>query len=182
MTFARTLFVVTLVLVPLGSAHAQFGGMPGMPGSPGMSPGFGAAPQQPPPACQNLLTLRDQVQKHGTALQNAGSGKKKPSADEACKLFKVFLSAESKFIKGMEDARGPCGIPAEAITQIKSQHSKTSQVGKNVCDAAARGSQPAGPSFSEALGTTPLGSEEPDRLKRGPGTFDTLTGNNPIGR
>ena len=50
-----------------------------MPGSPGMSPGmpgagFGA-PQEPPAACQQLLTYRDETAKHGQALHNAGQKK-----------------------------------------------------------------------------------------------------------
>ena len=99
MTFSRAVaLVLVLAVLPVWPAAAQFGGMPGMPGS-GMSPGggpggaFGAAPQQPPPACQQLLTLRDETQKHGQALQAASQ--KKASPEELCKLFKVFLGAET---------------------------------------------------------------------------------------
>ena len=73
MTLCRTLLFATVVVaapvVMHVGAYAQFGGMPGMPGSPGMSPGmpgagFGA-PQEPPAACQQLLTYRDETAKHG---------------------------------------------------------------------------------------------------------------------
>jgi hypothetical protein len=47
-----------------------------------------------------------------------------------------------------------------------------------VCEAAARGPAPSGPSLSEALGTSRL--TDPSNIKRGGGTFDTLSGS-PLG-
>ena len=120
MTLSRALpLVLVLAVLPLGPAAAQFGGMPGMPGSPGMSPGmpggqFGAAPPQPPPACQQLLTYRDETQKHGQALQ-AASQKKAPP-EELCKLFKAFLAAETKMVKGLEDHGATCGVHARGAS------------------------------------------------------------------
>jgi hypothetical protein len=184
MSFSRALpLVLALAAAPFWPAQAQFGGMPGMPGSPAPASPFGAAPQpqQPPAACQNLLVLREEVQKHGKALQAAGQAKKKPTPDEACKLFKAYLGAEGKFLKSLEQNSATCGVPPDAIKQMKASHVKGSEMGKNVCEAAARGPQQAGPSFSEVLGTTPVTPENTDRLKRGPGTFDTLTGN-PLGQ
>ena len=185
MTLSRVVpLALMLVILPLGAAHAQFGGMPGMPGAPGMpgmpgmpGGGFGAPQQGPPPACQQILTYRDETAKHGQALQAAG--KKKASADEVCKLFKAFLAAETKFVKALEDNSIPCNVPAEAIKQVKLGHSKASETAKNICDAAARGPQPSGPTLSDALGTTPT---VPDAsASRGQGTFDTLMGS-PLGR
>jgi hypothetical protein len=80
---------LVLAALPLGPAAAQFGGMPGMPGSPGMPGGPGMSPggspfeqqaprQQPPPACMQLMTNRDETQKHGQALQAAGQKKAPP--------------------------------------------------------------------------------------------------------
>jgi hypothetical protein len=66
-------------------------------------------PQQPPPACQQLLTLRDETQKHGQALQAASQ--KKASPEELCKLFKVFLGAETKMLKGLETRARPAASP-----------------------------------------------------------------------
>src|SRR5262245_8008081 len=91
--------VIALAVAPLGAAMAQFGGMPGMPGSPGMPGGpgmgggspFGARPQEPPPACQKLLTLREETQGHAQKLQAAGQKKVKP--DELCKLFNTYLGS-----------------------------------------------------------------------------------------
>jgi hypothetical protein len=190
MTLSRVLpLALVLVVLPLGAADAQFGGMPGMPGSPGMpgAPGMPesqampaapfSAPQAPPPACQQILSYRDETAKHGQALQAAG--KKKAAPDEVCKLFKAFIAAETKFLKALEEHSATCGVPPEAIKQVKLGHSKASETAKNVCDAAAQGPRPAGPSLSDALGTTP---EVPNTSSsRGQGTFDTLMGS-PLAR
>jgi hypothetical protein len=166
------------MVLPLGAVQAQFGGMPGMPGSPGMpGAGFGAPqPQEPPAACRQLLVLRDETAKYAHAIQAAGQAKKKPSPEEACKLFKAYLGSEAKMIKGLKEHSATCGVPSETIKQVELQHSRAGETGKQVCDAAARGPVQAGPSFSDALGSTPLVPEGNDRNKSG-GTFDTLTGN-----
>jgi hypothetical protein len=195
MTLSRALpIVLALAVLPLAPAAAQFGGMPGMPGAPGMpsSPGmpgapgmpgmpgagFGA-PQAPPPACQQLLTYRDETQKHGQALQAAGQKKVPP--EELCKLFTAFLGAETKLLKGLEANSALCGVPADVIKNVKAGHAKASQIGKQVCDVAAQGPRPTGPSLSEALGTTPTVPDSATATKRGQGTFDTLSGS-PLAR
>jgi hypothetical protein len=148
-------------------------GAPGMPQSQGM-PGtpFGAPQQAPPPACQQLLSYRDEAAKHGQAL--GAAGKRKAPPEEACKLFKAFIAAETKFVKALEDNSVTCGVPPDAIKQVRLGHSKASETAKKVCDAAAQGPRQAGPSLSDALGTTPT---VPDASSaRGQGTFDTLMG------
>jgi hypothetical protein len=183
MTPSRVLpLVLVLAVLPVWPAAAQFGGMPGMPGSPGgMYPGggggspFDARPQAPPPECQKLLAMRDETGKHGQALQAAGKRKERPQPDEICKLFKAFLGAEAKMIKGLEENAQTCGVPPDAIKSVKASHEQASKVGKNVCDAAAQGPRPAGPSLSDALGATPT-VPDAEAKKRGPGTFDTLNG------
>ena len=183
MTLRRALpLVLVLAAVPFQPAFAQFGGMPGMPGAPGMpgggGGGFGAAPppqqQGPPPACQQLLVLRDEMQKHGMALQAAG--KKKAGPEVACKLFKSFLAAETKMIKSLDQNSTLCGVPGDVIKQLKTQHAQAEKSGAQVCEAAARGPGPAGPSLSDALGSTPTIPSAAE-AKRGAGTFETLTGN-----
>jgi hypothetical protein len=180
MTFSRALpWVLVLAVLPLSPAAAQFGGMPGMPGSPGMSPGGFGAPPEPPPACQQLLANRDETAKHGQAIHAAGQKKVPP--EELCKLFKTFLSSESKMLKGLEQNSATCGVPPEVLKQVKASHEKAAQVGKNICDAAAQGPRPAGPSLSDALGTTPMVPDSSTATKKGQGTFDTLTGS-PLAR
>ena len=193
MTLSRALpLALVLAVVPLWPAAAQFGGMPGMPGSPGMSPGGmspgpgmpgmpgGAfsAPQAPPPACQQLLSNRDDVSKHGQALQAAGQKKVPP--EELCKLFKVFLSAEDKMLKGLQEHSATCGVPPEVLKQVKEGHGKASEMSKKICDIAAQGPRQAGPTLSDALGTTPL-VPDASTAKKGSSTFDTLTGS-PLGQ
>jgi hypothetical protein len=179
MMICRALLATAIVGLSLHQAGAQFGGMPGMPGSPGMpgaGPGMGSPfgqPQQPPPACQKLLAARDETQKHAQVLQAAGQKKAKP--DELCKLFKAYLAAESKLIKGLEEGGATCGVPPEVPKQVKGQHAKASEMGKNICDMAAQGPRQAAPTLSDALGTTPV-VPDTTATKRGPGTFDTLEG------
>jgi hypothetical protein len=134
---------------------------------------FGQPQQGPPPACQQLLVNRDETQKHGHALQTAGQKKAPP--EEICKLFKAFLGAETKMMKGLEANAATCGVPAQVIQQVKGQHVKAEQMAKQVCEVAARGPQPSGPTLSDALGTTPT-VPDTSASKRGAGTFDTLQG------
>jgi hypothetical protein len=175
MTVSRALVFATFMVAAPFAAYGQFGGMPGMPGGMPGGGGFGAPPPQqgPPPACRDLLALRDEVQKHGTAIQKANE--RKATVKEACQLFKNFLGAEAKFIKSLEDNTRTCGVPPDAIKQAKEGHSKASTVGKQVCDAAAQGPRPAGPSLSDALGAGPVMPES--SRSSGGGAFDTLNGN-----
>ena len=171
--------VIALVVAPLGAATAQFGGMPGMPGSPGMpgAPGmgspFGARPQEPPPACQKLLTLREETQAHAQKIKAAGQKKVKP--DELCKLFNAYLGSERKLVKSLEEYYTTCGLPPEVPKQVKASHAKASEMGKNICDMAAQGPRQAAPTLGDALGTTPT-VPDTGASKRGAGTFDTLQG------
>ena len=179
MMVCRALPLATFLIAIPFAASAQFGGMP-MPGMPGPAPGgvpggFSAPPQAgPPPACMQLMALRDETQKHGLAIQKANE--RKVPVQEACRLFKVFLAAETKFMKGIEEHGRTCGAPPEVLKQVKEGHAKASQIGKEVCDAAAQGPRPAGPSLSDALGASPT---MPNSSKKpgGGGAFDTLTGN-----
>lgn len=171
----RALLATAVVVTTLHHAGAQFGGMPGMPGSPGG--GFGGPPSGPPPQCQQLLAIRDEVQKHGAAIEAANQ--KKAHVKVACQLFRNYIAAEAKMLKMLETHGASCGVPAQINQQVRGSHAKAQQIGKQVCDAAVRGPAAAGPTLSDALGTTPT---LPDLTERkGAGTFETLTGN-PFGR
>jgi hypothetical protein len=179
MTFCRVLsFVAVLAMASGHSAQAQFGGMPGMPGSPG-SPGmggFGGPPAGPPPACQRLAVMRDETQKNAAAIKAAQERKVKPDVVEACKLFKVFLASEAKFIAGMTENITTCGVPPQAIKQYQEGHGKASLVGKQICEAAEH-PQPTGPSLSDALNSAPIMPDAGNTKSKQGGTFDTLQGN-----
>ena len=177
MTVSRALLFATFMVAAPFAAYGQFGGMPGMPGAPGGMPGgggFGGPQQGPPPACRELLAMRDEVQKHGTAIQKANE--RKATVQEACKLFKTFLASEAKMIKSVEENLTVCGVPSEVPKQMKGGHAHAEQIAKQVCEAAAMGPRPTGPSLSDALGTSPT-VPDANAKKRGNDTFDTLTGN-----
>jgi hypothetical protein len=137
MTLSRALpLLLMLIAMPPSPAAAQFGGTPGTPGG----PPFGVAPTRPPPACQQLLSLREETQKHAQVLQAAGHKKVKP--DELCKLFKAYLGAESKLVMALEESYATCGLPADVPKQVKAQNTKASEMGKNICEMAAQGPRP----------------------------------------
>jgi hypothetical protein len=171
MTLSRALLFVALLVALPHAADAQFGGMPGLPGSTGPG-GFGGPPSAPPPACQQLLTLRDDVQKRAGALQKASERKASPV--EACKLFRSFLSADTKMIKAVEQHGAQCGVPPNISQEMKTGHANASKVAKQVCDAAANAGRPAAPRLSDAFGGAPILPNEEEK-KRG-GAFDTLNG------
>src|SRR5262249_14705507 len=139
MTVGRALVLVAALAAP-SAAGAQFGGMPGMPGTmPGGVPGFGGPPQAPPAVCQQLLAMRDETQKYGMAIQKVNQ--RKAFVQEACRLFKSYLSAEQKFIQGIEENGRTCGVPPDVLKMIREGHAKAAQIGAQVCEAAAKGGQ-----------------------------------------
>ena len=173
MIICRALLAIAIVGVTVPHAGAQFGGMPGMPGSGGPGVGFGGPPAGPPPKCQALMTQRDEVQKNGQAIEAANQ--KKADVKVACGLFRKYIAAEAKMLKMLETDGASCGAPPQVLQQVRGSHAKAQQIGKLVCDAAARGPAQAGPTLSDALGTSPT---LPDTSqKKGAGTFETLTGN-----
>jgi hypothetical protein len=180
MTFCRVLSLAAVLGLASGhAALAQFGGMPGMPGAPGMGGGFGGPPAGPPPVCQQLMVMRDEAQKNGGAIAAAQQRKVKPELTEVCKLFKVFIASEAKFIQGMSENVSVCGVPPQAIKSYQESHGKAVLIGKQVCDAADH-PRPTGPSLSDALNSAPV-LPDADSTKTKHGTFDTLEGN-PLAR
>jgi hypothetical protein len=192
MTFSRILSVAILAaMASIPAANAQFGGMPGMVpgmggGIPGMGggPGFGGPPAGPPPACQQLMVLRDEREKNNTAItaytEKAKAQQKPPDPVVLCKMFKVYLAVEGKFVKGLADNQATCGVPPQIVKQAHDGHDHAAQIGKQVCEAAER-PQPTGPSLSDALNSAPT-LPDVDNTKRSRGTYDTLDGTNPLVR
>jgi hypothetical protein len=168
MMICRGLAAVAIVAASIHQAGAQFGGMPGMPGG----PGFGA-PQAPPAKCMALKGMLEDLQKRGQAIGAAND--RKADVKVACQLFRNFLSAATKTVKALDTDGPACGAPPNVKQQIRENQVVAQKVGAQVCDAAARGPAAAGPSLSDALGSTPA---LPDTSqKKGAGTFETLTGN-----
>jgi hypothetical protein len=142
----------------------------------GPSPFDRPAQAQMPPCMDEFAPLRDDTEKKAKAVQAAS--KRKPSPQEACRLFNALVAAQDKMGKFVAAKGASCGIPKEVGEQIKLAVTQTDQVRARVCEVAARPAAPSGPSLSEALGTSRLA--DPSNIKRGGGTFDTLTGT-PLG-
>jgi hypothetical protein len=134
--------------------------------------------QQQPPCFNEFMPIRNEAEKRGQAIQ-AASKRKAPPA-EVCGLFKRYSEQEAKLVKFAETNGTWCGIPAEAIKQMKSNHSRTLQIRQRVCAAAAAPPRPRGPTLGDALGIHTAPSASTTRTGRG--TFDTLTGGNPLSR
>jgi len=134
---------------------------------------FPPGQQQVPPCFNEFMPLRNEAEKRGNAIQAAS--KRKAPREEICGLFKSFAAAEAKYVKYAETNATWCGIPAEAVKQMKSNHSQTLRIRSQVCAAAAAPARPRGPTLGDALGTTRVPT--PDTTRTGRGTFDTLTGN-----
>jgi hypothetical protein len=128
-----------------------------------------------PPCVAEFGKLRDEAQKKAQAIQRAGQQKVPPK--EACHLFNLFAAAEEKILKYVMTNKASCGVPDEVIKQIRTDHTRTSEIRTKICKVAEAPPRPAGPSLSDTV-TSPV----PDsRNIRSGGTFDTLTGN-PLGK
>ena len=146
-----------------------------------MSPMGGGMPQQQqqPPCASDFIPLREEAEKRASVIRAASEGKKKLTQPEACAAFRALVTAEGKVVKFIVDKHAQCGIPEQAIGQVKANHARTTKIRDQVCNAA-RAPGPAAPSLSDALGT----SRVPDAssTSTGRGTLDTLTAGNPLAR
>lgn len=142
------------------------------------NPGF-QQPQQEPPCFKEFSALRDDAQNKAKAA--IAASKRKVPPQEACKYLNALVASESKLVKFVETNSGWCGIPPQVLTQMKQQHGGTAKARDRICQFAAHPAAPAGPSLSDALGTSRLPDSSNIRTGRGGGTFDTLTGS-PLGK
>ncbi len=107
-------------------------------------------------------------------------GKNRPPPQEACNALSAVVAAESRMLKFVEGNIARCGIPPQVPKQIKESHARTTELRTRVCSMAQQQQRgPAPPSLGEALGTTRV--PDASNVKKGAGTFDTLTGS-PLGR
>jgi hypothetical protein len=185
MDLRRASLLITTLLLAAGPAAGQgfqpmpsqgFGPPPGAVRPAAPNP-FDAAPPQEPPCFKEFLELKAETEKRGKAVQVAGQRKVHPA--EACKLFNSLMAAEVKFIKFVDENVKSCGIPPQVPVQLKENHTKVKQVRDRVCQIAQRPARPAGPSLSDALGTSHLPDSSNIKTGRGGGTFDTLTNTTP---
>jgi hypothetical protein len=164
-----------------GAPQASFGAPSAFP-SQGAAP-LAGAPSGPPAAAaggsdceKTFLPLKNETEKRGMAIKAASARKAPP--DEACKLIGSYSAAESKMVRFVESNGQRCGIPSQFADQMRSAHKNTEQLQRKVCQVAEQVKQrgPAGPSLSEALGSSSA-LPEATPTKRGGSTFDTLSGN-----
>jgi hypothetical protein len=151
------------------------GAPPLMAPAPGMMGGPGGG-GQPPPCFEEFTKLRGEVEKRGAAAKVANE--KHAAREEFCKVVAALANASNKWAKFTAAKASSCGIPSEAVTQIKAQDEHLAKLKEQVCNAAAAPAGPGGPpSLSEALGTDklPLDDSEKATVKRG-GVLDSLTG------
>ena len=147
----------------------------GFQASPGGFPGPGGAPAGGPPAkCQEIMTLHQEREKRGGAIQAAIQRKATPG--EVCGLVKNYVESETKMIKFIEANGSTCGFPPDALPSLKASQKRTLQVRTNACNAAAGPPAPKAPTLGEVLGTNRVPDSTSTRTGRG-GALDTLSGN-----
>jgi hypothetical protein len=166
-TMSRALLPILAALtVSVIPASAQMGMGPA---GPGAGPGWPS--QQPPPCVAEFVKLREAVEKTGLAAKAAHD--KNATREQMCEIIKTFAAAEEKMVKYADVNATSCGIPAEAVKQMKGNHVHTALIRKQVCSAGPAAA-PAAPTLSDALGTN---ASPTPATKAGKGTFETLTGN-----
>jgi hypothetical protein len=150
-----------------GGSPASFGGPP-----PGGGSGFGP-PGGPPAVCASFVSLKDEAEIRGQAIQAAS---KTHDRKVMCGAVTRFVEQETKVVKFLVDNQTRCGIPPAAVTNAKASHEKTIDFRDKVC---AEAPTPKPPTLSDALGTPTLDTAK--NTKTGKGTLDSLTGN-PLAR
>ncbi len=139
----------------------------------------GGAAAQGMPCANEIMPLREAIQKQGLTVKAAIDRKAPPA--ELCTQLKSMTTVEEKFVKYLTDNQTWCGVPPDAIQQVTASHEHTTKIRNQVCKVAASGGGPQGPAIprgpglSDALGTSR--APTPGNAKTGHGTFDTLTGN-----
>lgn len=139
----------------------------------------GAPPQgQQPPCMAEFLPLREDAQKKAALIKAASD--QKAGQPAVCGALKNFVLAEEKVVKFVSANGVWCGVPPEAVKQMKANHSKSIKLRDQVCNnARPAAAAAAAPSLSDALGTSRIPDASTTRTGRG--TLDTLTGN-PLAR
>ncbi|HWK95020.1 MAG TPA: hypothetical protein VNR39_06330 [Pseudolabrys sp.] len=137
---------------------------------------MGAAQQQEPPCFKEFMALRTEAEKKRGAIEQAG--KKKVGPAVACRLFNEYSASEAKLIKYVSTNADKCGMPKDLLDNLSKSHAQTTQIRTRVCEVAAAPPKPRGPSLSDAL-SAPV--PDSSNVRRGHGTFDTLSGS-PLAR
>lgn len=162
--------ILVALVIPVIPASAQMPMGVGPMGPPGGAPAQWPS-SQPPPCLAEFLKLRAVTEKLGLAAR-AGHDHH-ASREEMCKLIGSFSGAEEKMVSYASANMSSCGIPPEAVKQMKAGHERTATIRNQICSAGPAPG-PAVPTLSDALTGT---SVVPASKASHTGTLDTLTGN-----
>jgi hypothetical protein len=129
------------------------------------------------PCANEFMPLRQAVERDGAAVKALAD--RKAPREQVCSQIKKFAVSEAKYVKFLTDNQSWCGVPPDAIKQVKASHAHTLKLRTQVCASGGpvqgNAGPPPGPGLSEALGTSQ--SFAPASPKTARGTYDTLTGN-----
>jgi hypothetical protein len=140
-----------------------------------IAPGPQLQPQQQHPCQADFTALRDDLQKKGVALNEAG--KRKANPKELCARINSYAAAENKLLKFFTSRAQECGIPPEASAGLQKSQQKTAQLRTQICQAANNpGPGPQSPSAGLSGAISPNTGTVPE-TPLGGGIFDTLSGN-----
>jgi len=176
MTHLRvSLLAAVLLIGPAAAANAQM--IVGPAAGPGPGPGMG---QPPPPGSSGMIvgpaTGPAPGPMTGPGMTPGGSAGMPPCMQQ---FLPMRAEAEAKVVNYAVANQAGCGIPPDAVAQMKKNHTKTNEVRDKVCNVAQQQPKPAGPHLGEALGFG--GLPTPETTRSGTGTLDTLSGN-PLAR
>lgn len=179
-------------MAPSATPSPGYTPAPGLaaPDAPGaFSPAMGgfspapAAPAGPSQAdmadCQAQVTkLRDDLETRNETLRKTAERKASPS--EICPLFRSFATAQQKFYTYLSANKTKCGVPDEALTDLKKNSAQVASIRDKVCKAAqiqesggGGGGPPPQGAVAAGLG---LSSGLPSTDGGKGGVFDTLGG------
>lgn len=132
------------------------------------------AKAQQPGCMAEIMPMREALEKQGKALQAAAD--RKADRSEICSRIRTYAATEAKFVKYLETNQSWCGIPPEAVKQVKANYGNTLKMRSQACAPAAQAPVQRGPGLSEALGTVRRPAPATG-ASSGVGTYNTLTGN-----
>jgi hypothetical protein len=145
----RALLAVAMIAGATLHAAAQSSDTPGLSGGEHTEGLRNLLPAPPPPYCQHLLAMRDQLHKHGQAITTANE--KKADLSTACRLFHIYVAAEARLLKALDSYGALCGASSHTIRQVRDGHAKVRERGEQVCQAARRPFRPDPPVRDDIL-------------------------------
>jgi hypothetical protein len=117
-----------------GSAQGPFQGPFPAQGAAPLGGGLAAGSFGQQECVAKFASLRQDAEKQA-ALIKAASARKAPP-QEACKLLKGYVEAETILVSYVETRQIACGIPADFPKQLKANQARSQEMMKKVCEAA----------------------------------------------